>query len=83
MKKLYRNISVSFFLVFCLFGCSDMLSRFLDEPNNEEEPLIREYYFDIALEWHWESSLVEPNFVQVMCAPVVADLNQDNIPDII
>ena len=35
------------------------------------------------LEWTWNSTAVEPDYVQVMMAPVVADLNNDRIPDII
>jgi uncharacterized repeat protein (TIGR01451 family) len=35
------------------------------------------------LEWTWNSTTVEPDYVQVMMAPVVADLNGDDIPDII
>ena len=35
------------------------------------------------LEWTWNSTTVEPNYNQVMMAPVVADLNDDGIPDII
>ena len=36
-----------------------------------------------VLEWAWNSATVEPDYVQVMMAPVVADLNDDGIPDII
>jgi hypothetical protein len=35
------------------------------------------------LEWTWNSTTVEPDFDQVMMAPVVADLNADGVPDII
>ncbi|RZN35678.1 MAG: hypothetical protein EF813_08410 [Methanosarcinales archaeon] len=35
------------------------------------------------LEWTWNSTTVEPDYVQVMMSPVVADLNGDDIPDII
>ena len=35
------------------------------------------------LEWTWNSTTVEPDYVQVMMAPVVADLNDDGIPDVI
>jgi hypothetical protein len=35
------------------------------------------------LEWTWNSTLVEPNYDQVMMAPVAADLNDDGIPEII
>ena len=35
------------------------------------------------LEWTWNSTTVEPTYDQVMMAPVVADLNGDDIPDII
>ncbi|HIE31699.1 MAG TPA: tandem-95 repeat protein [Methanosarcinales archaeon] len=35
------------------------------------------------LEWTWNSTTVEPNYNQVMMAPVAADLNGDGIPDII
>ena len=35
------------------------------------------------LEWTWNSTIVEPTYDQVMMAPVVADLNDDGIPDII
>ncbi|MBN1798838.1 MAG: VCBS repeat-containing protein [Spirochaetales bacterium] len=58
-------------------SCSDMLGRYTGSP------ALRVYGFDITLEWHWNSSDVNPNSIQVMCAPVVADLNHDGIPDII
>ncbi|CAD7774595.1 Repeat domain in Vibrio, Colwellia, Bradyrhizobium and Shewanella [Candidatus Methanoperedenaceae archaeon GB37] len=35
------------------------------------------------LEWTWNSTTVEPSYNQVMMAPVVADLNDDGIPDVI
>jgi hypothetical protein len=35
------------------------------------------------LEWTWNSTTVEPDYDQVMMAPVVADLNDDTIPDVI
>jgi hypothetical protein len=35
------------------------------------------------LEWTWNRTTVEPDYVQVMMAPVVADLNGDSIPDVI
>jgi beta propeller repeat protein len=35
------------------------------------------------LEWTWNSTTVEPDYDQVMMAPVAADLNGDNIPDVI
>ena len=35
------------------------------------------------MEWTWNSTTVEPDYDQVMMAPVVADLNDDNIPDVI
>jgi uncharacterized repeat protein (TIGR01451 family) len=35
------------------------------------------------LEWTWNSTTVESDYVQVMMAPVAADLNNDSIPDII
>lgn len=34
--------------------------------------------FNPQLEWSWESSNFEPAFNQIMMAPVVADLNDDN-----
>ena len=48
--------------------------------------------FNPALEWRWSGSEIEPDFNQVMCIPIVANLNDDNndgqvnindIPDII
>ena len=35
------------------------------------------------LEWTWNSTTIEPTYDQVMMAPVVADLNDDGVPDII
>ncbi len=59
------------------FSCSDMLSHYT-KPLKEKN-----YSFDITLEWHWNSSMVNPLSIQVMCAPVVADLNHDGMPEII
>jgi hypothetical protein len=39
--------------------------------------------FNPILEWAWIGSLLYPGWNQVMCAPAVADLNQDGIPDIV
>jgi RHS repeat-associated protein len=39
--------------------------------------------FQPTLKWEWTNSTTLPNFNQVISAPVVADLNQDNIPDIV
>jgi hypothetical protein len=36
-----------------------------------------------VLEWAWNTTTVEPDYDQVMMAPVAADLNDDSIPDII
>ncbi|MBU4263149.1 MAG: VCBS repeat-containing protein [Proteobacteria bacterium] len=35
------------------------------------------------LEWTWNSTTVEPEYDQVMMAPVAADVNSDRVPDII
>jgi len=35
------------------------------------------------LEWTWNSTTVEPDYDQVMMAPVAADLNDDDIPDVV
>jgi hypothetical protein len=57
----------------------DNLVDELNEYNNckEGECLFAE------LEWTWNSTTVASNFDQVMMAPVAADLNGDEIPDII
>ncbi|UCG69721.1 MAG: hypothetical protein JSV09_01475, partial [Thermoplasmata archaeon] len=47
----------------------------------EYRPPIGE--FNPVLEWAWTGSKAEPSWNQVMCAPAVADLNQDSIPDIV
>ncbi|MFQ5427356.1 MAG: FG-GAP repeat domain-containing protein [Thermodesulfobacteriota bacterium] len=36
-----------------------------------------------SLEWTWNSSLVEPTFIQVMMSPEAADLDGDGIPEVI
>ena len=38
---------------------------------------------DAKLEWAWNSPAVEPDYNQVMMAPVAADLDGDNIPEVI
>ncbi|MCP4707771.1 MAG: hypothetical protein GY869_04030, partial [Planctomycetes bacterium] len=50
-----------------------------DETNNEKSGGC----ISAVLEWTWNSTLVEPNYVQVMMAPVAADLNGDHIAEII
>ena len=57
----------------------DNLVDELNEYNNckEGECIYAE------LEWTWNNTTVEPDFDQVMMAPVAADLNGDEIPDII
>ncbi|HEU4412244.1 MAG TPA: HYR domain-containing protein [Polyangiaceae bacterium] len=39
--------------------------------------------FHPALEWSWTSSAVEPNSLNVMMTPAVADLNEDGVPDVV
>lgn len=39
--------------------------------------------FNPQLEWSWTSSSVEPNALNVMMTPVVIDLNNDTIPEIV
>ena len=60
-------------------SANDNLVDELNEYNNcaEGECMFAE------LEWTWNSTTVEPDFDQVMMAPVVADLNGDEVPDII
>jgi len=35
-----------------------------------------------SLEWTWNSSLVEPTYIQVMMSPVAADLDGDGTPEV-
>ncbi len=39
--------------------------------------------FQATLEWTWNSTLVEPDYDQVMMSPVSADLDGDGVPEII
>jgi hypothetical protein len=73
--KAITKILIVFFSVCVLLSCSDMLGRYTVSA--------KEYSFDITLEWHWHSSSINPDSIQVMCAPAVADLNSDGIPEII
>ena len=50
-----------------------------DETNNQKVGGC----ISAVLEWTWNSTLVEPNYIQVMMAPVAADLNGDHIAEII
>lgn len=61
-----------------------------NKANCKLEPVVGE--FNPVLEWEWTGSNVSPSSNQVMCAPVVANLNDDNedgeidmydIPDIV
>lgn len=36
-----------------------------------------------VLEWAWESTTINPTFVQVINMPVVVDLEKDSIPDVV
>jgi hypothetical protein len=36
-----------------------------------------------VLEWSWESTAINPTFVQVINMPVVVDLEKDSIPDVV
>jgi FG-GAP-like repeat len=38
---------------------------------------------DPVLEWAWESSPIQPTFVQVINMPVVVDLEKDGTPDVV
>ncbi len=38
---------------------------------------------DPVLEWSWESTAINPTFVQVINMPVVVDLEKDSIPDVV
>src|SRR4051812_25712855 len=39
--------------------------------------------FEPELKWEWTGSLATPNHDQVITTPVVVDVNQDGIPDIV
>ena len=39
--------------------------------------------FSPTLEWEWKGGTTLPTYNQVMMAPVIADINEDGIPDII
>ncbi len=84
-------------LIYAFVDASNQVDE-TDEDNNIVHSMASCEYippvgtFDPVLEWQWTGSPVIPSSNQVMCAPVVANLNDDNgdggvdrndIPDII
>jgi uncharacterized repeat protein (TIGR01451 family) len=61
----------------CADGGNDVAES--DESNNCKDGGC----ISAALEWTWNSTKVEPDYDQVMMAPVAADLNGDDVPDVI
>ena len=77
MKNYILKVSIALIIFSSFSNCSNMFNDFNPVP----PPVV--YNFNPALEWHWNSSQINPDSVNVISSPVVADINKDNIPDII
>jgi len=64
--------------------CEPTLGACLPQPGDD----LCEYLPEIgtltpAVEWSWTSSTIEPAAVQVINTPMVGDLDQDGVPDVV
>ena len=67
------------------FFCESTLGQCLPQPSGAD---LCEYRpptlpFDAIVEWSWTGSTIQPAAVQVINTPVVVDLDQDAIPDVV
>ena len=80
------NVAFAHNVIWAIVDSEDVVSE-TNEENNinraicEFVPTVGQ--FNPAVEWNKSSFSVRSNSNQVMMAPIVADLNQDGIPDII
>jgi hypothetical protein len=65
--------------------CEPTLGKCLPQPSGtascEYRPPVSP--FNPIIEWSWTSSTVKPTFVQVINMPVIVDLDQDDVPDVV
>lgn len=75
-------------LIHVFVDASDTILE-VDETNNVTSSVASCQYvpssapFNPVMEWAWTGSTIEPSSDQVMMAPAVADVNGDDLPDVI
>ena len=67
------------------YFCEPTLEQCLPQPSGSD---LCEYRpptlpFDAIIEWSWTGSTIKPDAYQVINMPVVVDLDQDDVPDVV
>lgn len=65
--------------------CEPTLEQCLPQPGDDVLCQVLPDFAPVTpeLEWSWESSTIQPTYVQVINMPVVVDLEQDGVPDVV